>query len=300
MSSHPITQQILMQVKSINVQLPDSVEDKWLAIENKEIELALHTAELGYRYMDLKESLGHGEFLSELHSKGLSKSRIYRYMDVARFFMESNEQNFPTLGNLKPSQIDVLTRLPEEEKKALTPEKIEEYGKMSVRTLRSEVKQLRLELDEHDKTERENLELKRRNERLEIERADYINKYNEERLIKAPEQVFGMNPKVAETRKQAVIINDALSELSTLSNHEVQTCINSMLDPNLQRDCAITLWYNLSAPVLQLVNSLNQLKDSFGEDVLSAPDNMPTYSKEELENALSLARLIRHPLLGGK
>lgn len=304
MDKHPITSSILAQVSAkhdaIVLNLPDTVDEKWAAVEQAEIKLALQVAELGYRYMDLKETLGHGEFTSELLNRGVAERTVRRYINVAQFFLDNSDLNRPTLAVLKPSQIDVLARLPEQKKKELTPEKIEDYGKMSVRALEQEVKQLRLELDQQNKVEAENVRLKQEKRDLEESNAALINEINEEQIRKAPETRFGIHAKVQHTRQQAVVLNDCISELVCKLTHEVQECTNSAMDPQLALECATALWYNISAPIMQLNHCLSKLKLAYGADVLSDAENMPIYSKEELEDALSLANIIRNPLLGGK
>lgn len=303
MDKHPITSSILAQVSAkhdaIVLNLPDTVDEKWAAVEQAEITLALNIAELGYRYMDLKETLGHGEFMNALADRGIAPRTVQRYIGVAEFFYQAGESNAPTLAHLKPSQIDVLARLPEQKKKELTPEKIEDYGKMSVRALEQEVKQLRLELDEQNKVEAENVRLKREKRELEESNAALINELNNEQLRKAPETRFGLHAKVQHTRQQAVVLNECMSELVSNLTHEVEECTNSALDPKLALECATTLWYNISAPIMQLNHCLNKLKHAYGADVLSDAEHMPIYSKEELEDALSMANLVRNPLLGG-
>jgi len=291
MNSHPITAQILTQVKSIDINLPEALDDKWAEIEQAEVELALHAAKLGLRYMDLREAIGHGGFMEELKQRGIAQRTVNRYMDVAKFFKGSPESNLPTLANLKPTQIDALASLPEQEKQALTPEKITEYGQMSVRTLRAEVKQLRLNVDEQQSKTAENTRLKQRNEQLEQERVQAINLLNQEQLKKAPETLYGVPVEVANTRQQAIKIAELLSTLTCELNHLVQGCTNSLLDSAIARECAFAINTSTSGQIMQLVNTFAVLQSSFGAEVLNSPDNLPLYTADEVENALRNAEV---------
>ncbi|KGJ92146.1 hypothetical protein [Colwellia psychrerythraea] len=291
-ASHPITAQILAQVKAIDVQLPESVEDKWAEIEQKEIALAVHIAELGYRYMDLREAVGQ-DFKGELEARGLNRSTIYGYMDVAKFFLEMPESNVLTSGHLKPSQITELVKLPEQEKQALTPEKIAEYGDMSVRALRAEVKQLRLNIDEQDSVQAENQRLKQQLEQTEQDRTEAINMLNHEQHSKSPALKYGVSPTVAHTRERALVLHDLLSQCVGEVGHEVKKCTQSGLDVEQSKECALALYYSLSAPIIHLAKKLEQLVESYGVDVLQAPENMPIFNDEELETAFKLADTLR-------
>lgn len=284
--NNPITQQILAQVKSIDITLPEAVDDKWAEIEQAEAQLAISVAKLGLRYMDLREAVGHGEFLKSLQERGVAERSVRRYMKVAQFFMDMPDSNRPTLADLKPAQIDVLTSLPETEKQALTPEKIEAYGQMSVRALRAEVKQLRLDFEEAQSTEAENYRLKRKLAEAQQDHAHAITQLNHEQLKKAPETLYGLHPEVAHTRVKAVEIAELLAMAATELNHLVQKATNSAMDHSLQRDCALAVNTSLSGQIMQLNNSLAALHESFSKELLTTPDNLPMYSVEEVHQAL--------------
>jgi len=288
-TSHPITAKILEQVKAIDISLPESVDDKWREIEQKEITLAVHIAELGYRYMDLREAVGHGEFIKSLEQRGIERRKVNRYINIAKFFMEAPEANGIALSHLKPTQISILTKLPEEQKQALTPEKIEEYAPMSTRALEAEVKQLRLAFDEQDNLANENHRLKAQ---LKASQRDYANKVtelNHEQLIKTPEKLFGLHVEVANTRQRAMVTGELLATVTAEINHLVQHCTNSGLAPELSRDCALAINTSVSGQIMQLANSLTALHASFDKTVLTTPDNLPVYSAIEVNEALSNA-----------
>jgi Protein of unknown function (DUF3102) len=288
-TQHPITAQILEQVKAIDVQLPESVDDKWAEIEQKEIALAVHIAELGYRYMDLREAVGHGEFLKALEQRGVAKSTVNRYINVAKFFLEAPDTNVPALGHLKPTQISILAKLPDEEKQALTPEKIEEYAPMSTRALEAEVKQLRLNIDEQDSVQAENDQLKAQIETLKRDEAHQINVYEYEKLKKAPETKYGLHVEVAVSREKAIVIAELLTIASVELNHLVQRCTNSALAQELSRDIALAVHTSTSGQIMQLANSLKAVQDNYGLSELTKPDNLPVYSEQEMHEAMSNA-----------
>jgi len=292
-AQHPITAQILAQVKAIDITLPESVDDKWAEIEQKEIALAIHIAELGYRYMDLREAVGHGEFLKALEARGIERRTVNRYINIAKFFMEAPESNGIALSHLKPTQIGILAKLPEQEKQALTPEKIEAYAPMTTRALEAEVKQLRLAFDEQNNLITENQRLKQQLEQTELARTEAINMLNHEQNSKSPERKYGMPPTVAHTRERALVLHDILSQCVGEVNHEIKKCTQSGLEVEQSKDCALALYYSLSAPIIHLAKKLEQLVNSYGEDVLQAPENMPIFSDEELETAFKHADTIR-------
>jgi len=288
-TNHPITAQILEQVKGINITLPDAVDDKWAEIEQKEIALAVHIAELGYRYMDLREAVGHGEFLKAIEQRGIAQKTVQRYMQIANFFMESTEANATAMSHLKPTQIGILARLPDKEKQALTPERIEEYAPMSTRALEAEVKQLRLNFAEQDSVKAENERLKHQLKESQRDYANKVTQLNHEQLKKKPETIYGIHAEVAHTRERSMAIAELLTTVAVEINQLVQRCTNSELAPELGRDCALAINTSLSGQIMQMANSLTTLHESHSKTVLTTPDNLPMYSAIEVSEALSNA-----------
>lgn len=288
-TSHPITAKILEQVKAISIELPESLDDKWAEIEQKEIALAVHIAELGYRYMDLREAVGHGEFLKALEIRGIERRTVNNYINIAKFFMEAPEANGNALSHLKPTQIRILAKLPEEEKQALTPEKIKEYAPMSTRALEAEVKQLRLNIDEQDSVQAENDRLKQQLKESQHDYAHSVTQLNHEQLKKKPETIYGIHAEVAHTRERSMAWAELLTAATVEVNQLIQRCTNSELAPELGRDCALAINTSLSGQIMQLANSLNTLHESHGKDVLTTPDNLPVYNAIEVSEALANA-----------
>lgn len=287
---HPITEQILQQVKGIDVQLPDTVEEKWLAIEHLEVSLALQVAELGYRYMDLREAVGEGNFKAELEKRGLSRSRIYRYIDIAQFFLTADEALVPTLGHLKPSQIDELTRLPAPKKQSLTPAEIEELGRLSVRNLRSVVRQICLEHSEEEKLAAENQVLKRRLEQAQLEAFEAIQEANKEALRKAPQTVYGYHPLVAHIKQVMPEATEHATQAAMLGRHFLSQ-LQSLPNNQQARLGAEALYFWVETAWRQLGHVLSQLKAQYPTpEIDNAP--APSYDPAEWQFAESRRQLV--------
>lgn len=288
-TNHPITAKILEQVQGINITLPEAVNDKWAEIEQEEIALAIQVARLGYRYMDLREAVGHGEFLKALEQRGIAQRTVTRYINIAKLFLESPEANRPALADLKPTQISILARLNEKERKALTPERIEECKPMSTRALEAEVKQLNLALDEKDSVKAENERLKHQLKESQRDYAHTVTQLNHEQLKKKPETIYGIHAEVAHTRERSIALAELLSTVAVEINQLVQRCTNSELAPELGRDCALAINTSLSGQIMQMANSLHTLHESHDRTVLTSIDNLPVYSAIEVSEALSNA-----------
>ena len=164
---------------------------------------------------------------------------------------------------------------------------------MSVRALRAEVKQLRLQFEEQDSLAGENEQLNRRVKQLELENAHTITQLNHEQLKKAPETLYGIHVEVAHTRQKAMHIAELLAALNSELHHLVQRCSNSMIAPELAKDCALALNTSISGQVMQLSSCMATLQERFGHDVLNNPENIPMYSAEEVASAISNAEVAK-------
>lgn len=297
-ANHPITAKILEQVKAIDITLPESVDDKWAEIEQKEIALAVHIAELGYRYMDLRESVGHGEFLKTLEARGIERRKVNRYINIAKFFMEAPEANGIALSHLKPTQIGILAKLNEKDKQDLTPETIEEYAPMTTRAMEADVKQRNFDFEQQDSVQAENQRLKAQIKTLKLESDHQINVYEHEKLKKAPETKYGLHIEVAHAREKAIVIAELLAVAGSELNHLVQHCTNSALAPALSRDIALAVHTCVSGQIMQLTNSLQAVQDNYGLSELTKPDNLPVFSEQEMHEAMSNADYAKGDFIG--
>jgi len=69
----------------------------------------------GFCLTNLKEELGHGQYLAELAKRGISSSSASRCVNLAKLASRVNEANFPTLVNLAPSKLDLITKWDDKE-----------------------------------------------------------------------------------------------------------------------------------------------------------------------------------------
>jgi len=282
-TAHPITGQILARTQQlhIEVQLPDSVEDKWQAIEDDEVTLAIHTARLGYRYMDLKETLGHGEFLAELKGRGICERKVQRFVSIAKLFIDSDKANTTTLSHLKPTQVLELTKLPDEKKQQLTPETIEEYGHLSVRNLRAvvkqEIEQFQLEQQSHD----ELAQLKAEHQTLNSKYADMVNSYNQELMKKDPGHKHDIPPFVQQLKMLMPEISQHLHENTTKFTNQFEQLTNSILDQEHISIAAQAMYAWMLGPYQQMglaMHRLAQLCEQQGVELEGLP---PVYTEQQ-------------------
>ncbi|MBL4832623.1 MAG: hypothetical protein JKY26_01505 [Pseudomonas sp.] len=313
-----ITERVVALGQSVTLVPPSSVEEAKNTAISAEANALLQHVQAGICYQYLKAELPHGEYEVFLKKIDVTPRRANERTSVANLFqkltkpnrrtsadLETDNSNVRTCGHLEnePDQLELqnvpfskmlaLSKLNEQQLEQMPTTEINTLLQLPTRALNSEVKQLNLALDEQGSVQAENHRLKQQLEQTELDRAEAINMLNHEQNSKSPALKYGVSQTVAHTRERALVLHDLLSQCVGEVSHEIKKCTQSGLDVEQSKDCALALYYSLSAPIIHLAKKLEQLVNSYGVDVLQAPENMPVFSDEELEIAFKHADTIR-------
>ena len=234
--------------------------------------------------MDLKETLGHGDFRKELENRGLSKDKVFRHISIAKFFLSNGESNVATLQHLKPSQVLELTKLPDEKKQQLTPEAIEEYGQLSVRNLKAVVKQevedFKLEQQGQDELQNTKAQLTT----LQQENAQHVTALNQEQLRKAPETLYGTHPLVAHIKQVMPGASEHCVQSAMLAR-QLLNQLSSVSDQQAAQLGAEAVYHWLGPVYRQLGVVLTQIEQQYSDEYLNKESLMPSYDEDEWQRA---------------
>ena len=305
-----IMHQLITKLGEEEFTLPAEQGELWAIVENSEVYACLYHVKAGLAYKALKEQLPHGEFNSELKRRGIPERNAQNRIAVAELILNCpalNRQTSAILNdaeNSKPqtsadlessesvtlesfsfSQLNELTRLPEEKIKSLQPEELQELSKMPVRALKTAVKQMNLDFESESKLEAQNANLKKQLEELQIQHADAINEMNREKIAKAPEKIYGLMPLVAMIRQEAPSVSQELHEHGLSAVNLVERLIAPNLDYAQAKMAAQALYHFIAAPYKQIGLAISRLEEHFGDDLTGVDAELPTYSEAEWEEA---------------
>ena len=304
-----IMHQLITKLGEEEFTLPAEQGELWAIVENSEVYACLYHIKAGLAYKALKEQLPHGEFEKALKDRGIALRTAQERIAVADFILncpglkartsalldgdnskpqtsadlESNES--VTLESFSFSQLNELTRLPEEKIKSLQPEELQELSKMPVRALKTAVKQINLDFESESKLEAQNANLKKQLEELQIQHADAINEMNREKIAKAPEIIYGLLPLVAMIRQEAPSVSQQLHEHGLQAVNLVERLIAPNLDYEQAKMAAQALYHFIAAPYKQIGLAINRLEEHFGDDLTGPDAELPTYGEAEWEAA---------------
>lgn len=291
-----IMHQLITKLGEEEFSLPAEQNELWAIVENSEVYACLYHIKAGLAYKALKEQLPHGEFASELNKRGIPERNARNRIAVADLILNCPALNRQTSADLESSesitlesfsfsQLNELTRLPEEKIKSLQPEELQELSKMPVRALKTAVKQMNLDFESESKLEAQNANLKKQLEELQIQHADAINEMNREKLAKAPEKIYGLMPLVAMIRQEAPSVSQELHEHGLSAVNLVERLIAPNLDYAQAKMAAQALYHFIAAPYKQIGLAISRLEEHFGDDLTGIDAELPTYSEAEWEEA---------------
>jgi hypothetical protein len=304
-----IMHQLITKLGEEEFTLPAEQNELWAIVENSEVYACLYHIKAGLAYKALKEQLPHGEFDSELKKRGIQVRIAQQRIAVADLILNcpalntktsshllSDDSNRRTSADLEIdenitlesfsfSQLNELTRLPEEKIKSLQPEELQELSKMPVRALKTAVKQMNLDFESESKLEAQNANLKKQLEELQIQHADAINEMNREKIAKAPEKIYGLLPLVAMIRQEAPSVSQQIHEHGLTAVNLVERLIAPNLDYVQAKMAAQALYHFIAAPYKQIGLAINRLEEHFGDDLTGIDAELPTYSEAEWEEA---------------
>ena len=291
-----IMHQLITKLGEEEFSLPAEQGELWAIVENSEVYACLYHIKAGLAYKALKEQLPHGEFEAELKSRGIAPQTARKRIAVADLVINCPALNrstssdleieeFITLESFSFSQLNELTRLPEEKIKSLQPEELQELSKMPVRALKTAVKQMNLDFESESKLEAQNANLKKQLEELQIQHADAINEMNREKIAKAPEKIYGLLPLVAMIRQEAPSVSQQIHEHGLTAVNLVERLIAPNLDYVQAKMAAQALYHFIAAPYKQIGLAINRLEEHFGDDLTGPDAELPTYGEAEWEAA---------------
>lgn len=305
-----IVEQVVAQGQNVTLVPPSSVEDAKNTVISSEANALLQHVQAGMCYQYLKAELPHGEYLAFLKQIDVAQQRASERVAVANLYQKLTNSKYRTCGDLEndEEQLDLqsvpfskmlaLTKLETALLEAMPPEELKALVSSPTRAMQADIKQMNLTLDEQHSLENENHRLKAQVQTLQRESEHQINVYEHEKLMKSPEKKYGLHIEVAHSREKSVVIAEMLATAGVELNHLVQQCTNSALAPELGRDIALAVHTCVSGQIMQLSNYLKAIQTSFGVDDLTKPDNLPTYSEQEIHEAISNAKYATDGFIG--
>lgn len=297
-----IVHQLIARLGEEEFSLPEATGELWDIVENSEVYACLYHIKAGLAYKALKAQLPHGEYEKELKHRGIPQQRAQERIAVADLVLNCPALNHRTSGDLEQpvvtldsfnfSQLNELTRLPEEKIQTLEPEELAELSKLPVRALKATVKQYNLDFDQEHKLEAENANLKKRIEETELRLAETTNELGNERLKTAPETLYGLPYLVGLVRQEAPQISQQLHEHGLQAVNLVEQLIVPGLEEKQAKMAASALYHWLAGPMMQISVALGRLEDHFGPEVINEDAGLPTYGEDEWEAAESRRQAI--------
>lgn len=300
-----IVSQLVARIGEEDLTLPTDSKELWSLVENSEAYACLYQVKAGLAYKALKVQLPHGEFEKGLKTRDIPPRRARERIAVAEFVLNCPALNANACSHLKEkksnrrtsadleseqtinlesfnfSQLNELTRLPEEKIQQIEPDELEELSKLPARALKATVKQINFDFDQQHKLEAENANLKKTTAELNNQLAEAINELGHEKLKKAPEALFGLPPLVAHIKQEAPQVSQQLHEYSLQVVNLVERVIVPGLDQEQAEMAAAAIYHWVTAPMMQLSTALNRLKDHFGEAVIHEDAPLPSYGENE-------------------
>lgn len=255
----------------LQIVMPNSIEecmDRVVHLANRQF---IDIAETGYILLNVKQQVEHGIFKQLIDKAGLHYRTAARSMAVAKMLsaLPKSKSDKLSLLNMNQHQLSELTKVPLESIAQLDDEDIDVLAETSGKDIRAQVKNL--------------LEA---NQNLKEDNVGLINALENERLSKAPSQMYQLPVLVAKVRRDAfahsAAVNESLEQFITLTE---ALCNARDLDLNHRIGAAQTSWH-LWLGVQQRINHmLNRLSGEFGPEHLVGAECIPQFAEDEWQDA---------------
>lgn len=255
----------------LNIVMPQSVAecmDRVVFLANRQFTDA---AEAGFILLNVKEQVSHGEFLILLEERGIHKRTAQRSIAISKMIsaLPKGKSDKLSLLNMSQHQLSELTKVPLESIAQLDDDDLDVLAETSGKEIRAQVQKL---------TER--------TQELEESTATLINALENERLTKAPTQMYQLPMLVAQVRQKAfahnAVVNESLEEFIAMAE---QLCNARDLDLNHRIGAAQTTWHLFLAVQQRITHMLNRLSGEFGPEHLTGADCIPQFAEDEWQDA---------------
>ncbi|MBS3796691.1 hypothetical protein [Pseudoalteromonas sp. BDTF-M6] len=268
-------QQLIAKIEKlaghIQMVLPDTLDEAWQEVVRLEEQAVVNTAKRGFLYMSIKTQCAHGEFESKLKEFGIAARTAQDAVSIAKMFLALPDAKTRTsaLLNISKSKLVELARLPVETVEALDEDDLDSLNELSVREFRKEIKKL-----------------KDKNQELSEGNASLINELENERLRKAPDQLYGIPTLCAHVRRETFAHSSVVNESLEQNIAEVEALLQQRdldLDARIGAGQSV---YHLWLGVQQRINKMLQsVVNEFGEEHFIGAESLPVYSEDEWQDA---------------
>lgn len=270
-NANEIEHQLQKLKTPLNIVMPQSVAecmDRVVFLANRQFTDA---AEAGFILLNVKEQVSHGEFLTLLEERGIHKRTAQRSIAISKMLsaLPKGKSDKLSLLNMSQHQLSELTKVPLESIAQLDDDDLDVLAETSGKEIRAQVQKL---------TER--------TQELEESTATLINALENERLTKAPTQMYQLPMLVAQVRQKAfahnAVVNESLEEFIAMAE---QLCNARDLDLNHRIGAAQTTWHLFLAVQQRITHMLNRLSGEFGPEHLAGADCIPQFAEDEWQDA---------------
>ncbi|WP_199525397.1 hypothetical protein [Pseudoalteromonas sp. bablab_jr011] len=255
----------------IQLVMPDSVDEAWQLVVRMEEQALIDTAKRGLLYLSIKMHLGHGEFEHKLKGYGIAIRNTQNCIAVAKMFLALPDSKTQTsaLLNMNKSKLIEMARLPVETVEALDEDDLETLNELSVREFRKEIKKL-----------------KEKQTDIEEQNATLINALENERLHKAPKQMYGIPTLCAQVRKEAFAHSSIVNESLEQNISEIEALIQQRdLDLDARIGAAQTVYHLWLGVNHRITKVLKSVVAEFGDEHFAGPETLPAFSEDEWQDA---------------
>jgi len=262
---------------SLNLPKTADVGRLWELTAQLENEAAVNTAKRGLCYLLLKKQLPKNEFQKGLTERGIAGRTARSSMSVAKKLMELPKGKQLAFSQLSGSKLIELAKLDTEVLNELDDDDISEFGSMTVRDMRDEIKQLRADTQQ-----------------IQVDKANLeavVGDYQQELMaVKEGSHQHTTYPAIVqECRMESIAMGEQLMVASESLNTLTLGLIE--LQPDLEdfehKTAASALYHQTNAAYHTLAKVLNRINDHWGNEITSG-DKLPLYSDEEAEHAHQL------------
>ena len=268
---HQLTAKIEKMAGHIQLVMPDSVDEAWQLVVRMEEQALIDTAKRGLLYMSIKLHLGFGEFERKLRDNSIAPRTAQEAITVAKMFLALPDSKTRTsaLLNMNKSKLIEMARLPVETVEALDEDDLETLNELSVREFRKEIKKL-----------------KEKQTDIEEQNATLINALENERLHKAPKQMYGIPTLCAQVRKEAFAHSSIVNESLEQNISEIEALIQQRdLDLDARIGAAQTVYHLWLGVNHRITKVLKSVVAEFGDEHFAGPETLPAFSEDEWQDA---------------
>lgn len=260
----------------ISLNLPETTDVGclWQTVMQLENDAAVNMAKRGLCYLMLKNQLPRGEFTQGLTERGIAPTTARPAMSVAKKLMELPKGKQLAFSQLSGSKLIELAKLDAEVLNDLDDADITDFGSMTVRDMRDEIKQLR----------GDNQQVILQNQNLQQELIEQKNKQP---------NVSAYPPLIEECRIESIAMGEQLTTATEHLNSLVLSLIELQCDLEEfeHKIAASALFHQANAAYQTLALVMQRIEGHWGSEI-TGDENLPTYNENEHEQAYAMRDLL--------